>query len=46
MCESKLHWAAKLGKLLKSMQQTVNRMNPKKVIYVKRKNWKINVDIS
>ena len=46
MCELKLHRDAKLGELLKSMQQTVDRRNPEKVIQAKRKKLKINVDTS
>ena len=37
MCELKLHRAAKLGELLKYMQQTVDRRNPEKVIETKKK---------
>ena len=37
MCELKLHQAAKLGELLKSMQQAVDRRNPEKVIETKKK---------
>ena len=36
MCELKFHRAAKLGELLKSMQQTVDRRNPEKVIEAKK----------
>ena len=46
MCELKLHREVKLRELLKSMQQTVYRRNPEKVIQAKRKKLKINVDIS
>ena len=37
MCELKLRRATQLGELLKSIQQTVDRRNPEKVIEAKKK---------
>ena len=36
MCELKLHRATKLGELLKSMQQTIDRRNLESLIEAKR----------